>query len=96
MGAIEALITLDGEKAKEEFLQLAKDRPDDVSAKDYSYMGGQMASAAVWSPAIDVLDAGHKRFGKEEPTLEKLLDQIKIEAESNPEVMEKLKGLGYT
>ena len=95
MGAIEARIKGDAEAAASEFLELAGTSPDMVGVSQYSYLGGQMANSKAWLPAIDVLDAGIKRFGKEETKLVALLDKIRDEAESNEGVASKLAGLGY-
>ena len=95
MGAIEARIEVDAEAAKQEFLELAKARPDEVVARDYSFIGGHMGSAAKWSQALEVVHAGIQRYGEAEPKLMALLESIKVQAKSNPTLASELAGMGY-
>jgi hypothetical protein len=94
LGAIEARIPIDAEAAKDEFLELAKASPDTVGPRDYSFIGGHMANKAAWNQAVDVVHAGIQRYG-EDAKLKALLENIKVQAKSNPELSDKLAGLGY-
>jgi hypothetical protein len=95
LGAIEARIHSDPEGAKAEFLELASAHPDQVDARRYSHVGGCLANAKQWVPSINVMDAGIKRFGKDEPKLKALLEKIKKESAGDAGAENALKGLGY-
>ena len=95
MGAIQARIKVDAEAAKDEFLNLAETDPDLVGPRDYSFIGGHMADAKAWTQAVDVVHAGIQRYGEGESKLKALLENIKLEAKSNPALASKLEGLGY-
>ena len=96
MGAIEARMYSDAEGAQKEFLDLAAAQPELIDARDYNYLGGVMANAKQFVPAIDVMHAGIVRYGKEEPKLAALLDKITKESVNDSAAQDKLKGLGYT
>ena len=81
--------------ARDEFLELAKADPDLVGPRDYSFIGGHMGDAKAWTQAMDVVHAGIQRYGEGESKLKALLENIKLEAKSNPALASKLEGLGY-
>jgi hypothetical protein len=54
-----------------------------------------MAGEKHFVPAIFVMDAGMKRFGKEEPKLSILLEKIKKESAHDKKAQDALAGLGY-
>jgi len=92
MGAIGALTHLDPDKARETLLGLG----DQAGANEYSKVASDLTTEGHFMQAIDVLDAGVKRYG-ESPKLKQMLDLVKAEAEKSgsSEALEKLKGLGY-
>lgn len=96
LGAIEAKIRLDPEAAKTEFLELASSMPSQITARDFSTLGGKFASAKEFLAAIDLLDAGMKAHS-ESPELKALQDNIKAAAEKEGDqgALDKLRGLGY-
>ena len=96
MGAIEARIAGDPDGAQQEFLELASAHPDMVNASGYVTIGGHMANQKAWLPAIAVMDAGIKRFGKDEPKLQQLLEKIQKGSAGDEAATNALKGLGYT
>ena len=77
LGAIEAMIPIDAKRAKDEFLRLADEQPAAIEAKHYCNVGGRLADAGAWEPAIEVIDAGLKRFEMNEPKLEQLFRAFK-------------------
>ncbi len=95
MGLIETNVHVDPERAKDDFLALASASPQ-VNAKDYSRIGGMLAGAKQFQPAIAVVDAGIKAY-PETPALEKMIEQISADAEKSgdAEAINALKGLGY-
>jgi len=94
MGAIEANATLDPDRAVADFKALAA--KTEVPDRDYSKVGGWLAAAKNYGQAIDVLDAGMKKFEGSE-TLVKLTEKIKTEAEKagDSDALAKMRGLGY-
>ena len=98
LGRIEALIFVDAPRAKSEFLELARTRESDVDESKFVEFGGKMSSEKKFDQAIDVLDAGVQRFGKESAKLMAALDKVKRDATAAgaSEALNKLSGLGYT
>ena len=94
LGAIQARIASDAEGAKDEFLELATAQPDLVDERRYSFIGGHMAGAKEWLPAIALVDAGIKRFGKD-GKLNAVLEKIKKESAGDEAATSALAGLGY-
>jgi hypothetical protein len=80
LGEIEALIALDTTKAKDEFLVLANALPNQVGQAQYLRVGGQMANGKRFTEAVELTDAGIKRFGAEAPQLKDLMARIEKEA----------------
>ncbi len=96
LGAVEARIHLDAAAAKDEFLELAKGMPSQITDKDFSLIGGKFANAKEYSAAIAVLDAGMKTFS-ESPALVALKDNIAAAAERDGDeaALSEMAGLGY-
>ena len=96
LGAVEAQIGVDAEKAKTEFLALASAHPSKFGDRDYSLIGGKLASAQEFMAAIAVLDAGMKAHD-ESPVLQGLVDSIKTAAEKagSTDALDELASLGY-
>ena len=96
LGAIEARIRVDATQAKDEFLALAKDLPDEVTDEDFSFVGQKFAGAEEFMVAIDILDAGMKTH-TDSAHLEKLKDNIRTAAEraGAQDALDKMAGLGY-
>ena len=95
MGLIEATVHLDAEKAKNDFLDLAKSS-NSVGAKEYSKIGGMLANAGAFNPAIELVDAGIQAY-PETPQLQKIIEQIKTQATQSGDssALKALEGLGY-
>lgn len=98
LGRIDALILVDAAKAKSEFLDLAGTREADIGESEFVLYGGRMSSEKRFDEAIDVLDAGVKRFGKESTKLMAALEKVKRDATAAgaSDALDKLSGLGYT
>ena len=96
LGAVEALIRENAEQAKDEFLTFASELPAEVTDEDFSYVGQKFAGAQEFSAAIDILDAGMKKY-KESAELVQLKDNIRGAAEraGNQAALDKMAGLGY-
>jgi len=92
----QALAHIDADKAKGDFLQLAESQGEKVVAKDFSMIVSDLYSAKQLLPAIDVLDAGLKRF-PDDTKLAQLKEKVVAESQKSgdPAALEKLKGLGY-
>src|SRR5688572_958826 len=97
LGAIEARIRVDAEAAKREFLDLAAGMPSQITARDFSTLGGKFAGAKQYLAAIDLLDAGMKAHS-ESPDLKALQDDIRAAAQQSgdQDALDKLSSLGYT
>lgn len=96
MGEIEALIHVDAERAKDEFIAMAGSMSGSVTAKDYQAIASKMTSEKKYVPAIAVLDAGIKAHA-ENPKLLAIMEKVKSEAEKAGDsgALDALRGLGY-
>jgi tetratricopeptide (TPR) repeat protein len=92
MGEIEALTHLDADGAKDALLGLG----DQAGEGEYSKVANTLTGQGNFIQAIDVLDAGVKRYG-ESPKLKAMLELVRAEAEKSgsSDALDKLKGLGY-
>jgi predicted Zn-dependent protease len=77
-------------KAKLE--ELEKAHPDRLNPSLYSGSAQQLKDAGKSTEAIEVLDAGHKRF-PDDPTINRAIEDAK--QQTDPAAIEKLKSLGY-
>lgn len=95
LGLIEANAFIAPERARDDFLDLAR-TSQDIGPADYARIGGRLNDAKSPEIAIEVVDAGIKA-NPESPVLVKVLEQIEAEARrsGNTSVMDKLGGLGY-
>jgi len=94
MGAIEAQIHIDEEKAEAEFLAFAKDNAGQVTEKDYRTIGSKMTSAGKYVQAINVLAKGIEEYG-ETDALMKTIEAVKKESKNDAAAQSALAGLGY-
>ncbi|HTF87749.1 MAG TPA: hypothetical protein VK843_05025 [Planctomycetota bacterium] len=90
IGIAEAWIAADAKKAREEFLTLASQYPNQVEEKDFAFVGAQMLSAGKYSDAIGVLSASQARFGGASPELDALIERLKSEEVSTEQEHEPL------
>lgn len=89
-----ALAYADAEQAKDDFVALASSA--DVELRDFTAVVSELVAAAAWLPAIDLVDAGMKRFPEEPGMLEIKVRVIEKSKESgNEDALKKLKGIGY-
>jgi hypothetical protein len=99
IGAVEALIAVDPDRARDEFLELARQHPDRVEPNAYVYIAGHLANGKHFTHAVEVVDAGIKRFGANEKNekLKALIERIKKEATTTGDIkaLKALAGLGY-
>jgi hypothetical protein len=94
LGLVEANVNVNPEKARDDFLALARANSSSIGAEDYSRIGGMLANAKKCKPALDVVDAGIKAF-PETPQLAKLIEKITADCAGDAETMSALEGLGY-
>jgi hypothetical protein len=97
MGRCQALARLDPNRAKEDFLALARSQPGKLREQDYAQIADELVKTRAASDAIDVMDAGVKAF-PESPQMQVLKQRV-VEASKkskDPAALGKLKGLGYT
>jgi len=97
MGWIEAEAHIDGESAKEAFLELAGTAEANFQPKDYIKVGSILSSAKNYTPAVYVVDAGVKAFPDDEK-LQKVIEKLQadVAAADDPAATAALDGLGYT
>lgn len=96
MGEVEAKIQLAPEAAAGSFIEFAKAQPDQVAAEDYRKVGMQLSDRKALKSAVDVLDAGIKRFAGD-PKLKEAMDLTVAAAETSGDTsaLDALRGLGY-
>jgi len=96
IGRCEALAKIDGQKASKSFLDLASKMPAKVGEDDYSLICSRLLQGGFTLEAIDVMDAGRKRFAGSKKMEETLVAvQAAAKKQSSPDALNKLKGLGY-
>jgi len=96
MGRFQALVRLEPDKARDEFLVYAKNPANKTSEGDYIALVGEFLRREQTVPAIDVMDAGVKAFPKSDAMAairKKVEDQARTA--NNPAALQKMKGLGY-
>ena len=83
-------------KARDQFLGFAKDHGDLVSPKDFKYVVSQLRTHDQYLVAIDVMDAGKKRWPDDE-TMDQIVAALKqdILSSGDEAAASKMKGLGY-
>lgn len=91
-----ALAESDAKKARDEFLTFAKAHESLVAPTDYKYVVSQLRTHDSFIEAIDVMDAGKKRW-PEDATLDEMVAALKqdIETSGDTAAAAKMKGLGY-
>lgn len=96
LGGIQARTQIDGVKAMDEFLQLAKASPGKVTAEHFNLIGSRLGDASKLTEATKVLEVGMEMH-PESPHLKALLAELgkKAEASGDPEALKNLKSLGY-
>ena len=96
LGAIEAEVHLNPEKAEREFQRLRKMHPGQVRDRDYSQVATLLASVRAYPEAIRVLDLGVKSHPDSE-LIRTHLASIKKEMEESGNMagLAELEGLGY-
>ena len=96
VGHCQALAGLDGKKAKDEFLELARAQPSRVTEQDFSMVVDALSRGHSLVDAVDVMHAGVQMF-PESPKMEALREAVVEESQKadDPEALKSLKGLGY-
>lgn len=96
MGEVEAKIQVAPDIAAKSFLDYASGQPDQVAAEDYRKVGTQLSERKQLKSAVDVLDAGLKRFAGD-PKLAEAMNLTVAAAESSGDTsaLDALRGLGY-
>ncbi|MEM9379943.1 MAG: hypothetical protein AAGB93_08315 [Planctomycetota bacterium] len=91
-----ALAESDAEKARNEFLGFATAHADLVTPKDFKFVVSQLRTHDEYLQAIDVMDAGKKRW-PDDDEMDKTVAALKqdIEASGDSAAAAKMKGLGY-
>jgi hypothetical protein len=92
----EALAESRADESRDAFLTFAKDHPDMVEPADFKYVVSGLRTHAAYVQAIDVMDAGKKRWA-EDSTIDELVEALKqdIAKSGDADSMAKMKGLGY-
>ncbi len=75
--------------------QLAGEYAAQVKSPLYMSVAADLKSAGQTSAAIDVLDAGNKRFPDESAAFVKAIEELGSPDQMDPAEVEKLKALGY-
>jgi len=83
------------EAAKEAFLGFAGAHPDSVSPADFKYAVSELRTYSNYVEAIQVMDAGKKRW-PEDAVMDELLAMLEKDAENDEGAANALKGLGYS
>ena len=96
MGEVEAKVRLAPEAAAGSFLEFAGAHPEQVEAGDYRKVGVQLSERKSLKAAVDVLDAGLKRF-ESDAKLKEAMDLTMAAAEKSGDTsaLDALRGLGY-
>ena len=96
LGAIEARAATDAAKAKDDLIALAQANPGKVTERDFARIADRMGSAQKFTEAVALLAEGKAQF-PDSPTLDKLGDRMRTEAESAgaTDALDALAGLGY-
>ncbi|MEM1044157.1 MAG: hypothetical protein AAF726_13510 [Planctomycetota bacterium] len=91
-----ALAESDSEKARNEFLGFATEHTDLVTPKDFKFVVSQLRTHDQYLHAIDVMDAGKKRWPND-AEMDKTVEALKqdIAASGNSAAAAKMAGLGY-
>lgn len=96
MGEVEAKIQLAPEAAAGSFLEYARSQPEQVVAEDYRKVGVQLSDRKALKAAVDVLDAGLKRFAGDAKLKESMdLTVAAAETSGDTSALDALRGLGY-
>lgn len=92
----EALAESRADEARDAFLKFAADHPDMVEPGDFKYVVSGLRTHAAYMQAIDVMDAGKKRWA-DDSTIDELVEALKqdIANSGDADSMKKMKGLGY-
>lgn len=91
-----ALAHVDGPQAEKAFKELLEDVPDPsrVTPRDFSLVASELITAKQGVSAVQVVDAGMKRFPDDEK-MKQLLEKVKEAAQKDPAMSSALQGLGY-
>ena len=96
MGRFQALVRIEPESARDEFLAYAKAQSATIREDDFAILVGEFLRRERTLEAVDVMDAGVKAFPKSETMIavRKKVEE-KARASKDPAAMQKMKGLGY-
>ncbi len=96
VGRCQALARIDANRAKEDFLALARAQPSKVREPDFATVATELVKANSIVQAVAVAEGGMKMF-PDSPSMKSLRDQIGDAAKKakDPEALKRLKGLGY-
>lgn len=96
LGRCEAMAHVDPKRAKTEFLELARTRPELVGEDDYGVMCDQLLGVGADLEAIAVMEAGRDRFVSS-PKMDAILEAVVSAAHraKTPEAIRELEKMGY-
>ncbi len=96
LGHAEALVHSNPTQAKDEFLALAKEKPESIQDDEFSRFGQRLGEVGRFAEAAEVLRVGIEAF-PESPHLLVLRDDLgkRAEASGDDDALESLQGLGY-
>jgi hypothetical protein len=97
LGEAEAFISLDANKARDEFLALAEARTDRVGQAVFIDFASKLATGRRFTEAVEIVHAGIVRFGEQATRLRNQMTFVRQEAQSaNDEAaIAKLRELEY-
>jgi hypothetical protein len=75
--------------------RLAADFPTQMTAELYAKLGNRLADGGDALGALDLVDAGKRRFPEQATAFDGLIESLKDKAEGDSAVMDKLRSLGY-
>lgn len=95
MGLIQSIAGSNAKRAREDFLALAAERPNDIDDADFSKMANELYEGDP-AEAIALAQRGQELY-PESPHLAKLVQDLgdKAAAEGDSDALQSLKGLGY-
>jgi len=96
VGRCQALARIDGKKAKDQFLALAKAQSGRVLDQDFHIVVSEFVNSGQFLDGIDVMQAGIVLFPSSKKMVE-IKDAVVAASKKagDPAVLSKLKGLGY-
>lgn len=96
VGRCQALVHIDGTKAREEFIALAKAQPGRIVELDFHVVVSEFVNTRQFLDAVEVMNSGMKLFPGSKK-MQEILDAVRAASTraEDPSSMKRLKDLGY-